>query len=452
MTDTPSGAYTDDTDQAATPFPSAGAAWYAVGVLLVAYTNSFIDRTILALLVPPIQADLGINDTAMSLLHGFAFAIFYTALGVPIARLSDRYARRRIILIGTAFWSVMTMLCGLARNFAQLFLTRVGVGVGEAALSPAAYSMIADLFPKDRLGRALGVYSTGVFFGAGLAFIIGGALVNALAEMPSIALPLLGPVEPWRATFILVGLPGIVIGLLMLTVAEPKRRGVAVSSDNGRFRETLAFMRRNRATLTCHFLGFSALAVIFNGFIAWSPTFFVRAFGYAPGDAGIALGWLILLAGPAGIITGGMLSDTFMRRGHTDGAMRAGMIGGVGLIVPAGLATLMPSPQLALGLFAVLFFFSSFPYGAAAAALQIITPNRMRAQLSALYLLVLNLIGIGLGPTVIAATSDYLLGGPQKLGLSMAIIGGVMAPAGAALLFFGLKPFRISAAEDPETT
>ena len=153
------------------PYPSGRVAWYAVSVLLIAYTIAFIDRTILSLLVGPIQADLGIGDTAMGLLHGIAFALFYCLLGLPIAWLSDRYSRRWIIAVGMALWSFMTALCGFAQSFVQLFLARMGVGVGEATLSPAAYSMIADLFPSNRLGRAMGVYSSGVFFGAGIAFL-----------------------------------------------------------------------------------------------------------------------------------------------------------------------------------------------------------------------------------------------------------------------------------------
>ncbi len=429
------------------PYPSGRIAWYAVFILLIAYTNSFIDRTILALLVGPIQAELNINDTQMSLLHGLAFAIFYTALGVPIARLSDRHSRRWIIVIGTSFWSVMTTLCGFARSYAELFLARVGVGIGEASLSPAAFSMIADLFPKDRLGRALGIYSTGVFFGAGLAFLIGGWLVGTLEETESVALPIFGEMAPWRATFVLVGLPGILIGLSMLTVAEPVRRGVSGLSEKGRFKDTLAFIGRHRAAILYHFMGFSLLAVIFNGFIAWAPAFFVREFDFSRGEAGISLGWLILIFGPTGIVLGGILADWLSRKGRSDGTMIAGLVGGIGLIIPAALSTVAPNAALALVGFGAIFFFASFPYGAAAAALQIITPNRMRAQISALYLLSINLIGLGLGPTVIAVTSDFVLPGEQTLGLAMAITGGVVGVLGSLCLFLGLKPFRISAAQ-----
>lgn len=427
-------------------YPRPAVAWYAVAVLLVAYTNSFIDRTIIALLVQPIQRDLGIGDTALSLLHGFAFAIFYTTLGLPIARLSDRHSRRWIIVTGTIVWSVMTAACGLSQKYWQLFLARVGVGVGEASLSPAAYSMIADLFPRERLGRALGVYSTGVFLGAGLAFIIGGLVVKLVTTAQVVSLPLFGEVRPWQATFIVVGLPGVLIGLLVLTFAEPVRRGVAAPVQPGRmFSDLLAFIGAHRRTFAAHFAGFSLAAVIFNGFVAWAPAQWMRDFDLGPGQVGVRLGLIIVLFGPAGIVCGGLLSDWYTRRGRLDGTMRAGLVGVTGLVLPAVLAPIMPTMTLTLVAYAAFFFFASFPYGAAAAALQVITPNRLRAQVSALYLLILNLVGIGLGPTLMAAIGEYLLGGPQHLGRAMAVTAAVVTPLAALALYRGLAPFRESA-------
>lgn len=427
-------------------YPAPAVAWYAVIVLLIAYTNSFIDRTIIALLVQPIQRDLGIGDTELSLLHGVAFAIFYTTLGLPIARLSDRHSRRWIVVAGTIIWSVMTVFCGMAQKYWQLFLARVGVGVGEASLSPAAYSMIADLFPRERLGRALGVYSTGVFLGAGLAFIIGGLVVKMVTVADTVWLPLFGEIRPWQATFILVGLPGILIGLLVLTFPEPARHGVAAAIPRGRpFADVFTFIGAHRRTFIAHFLGFSLAAVVFNGFVAWAPTQWIRDFGLAPGQVGIRLGLIILVFGPAGIVCGGLLSDWYTRHGRLDGTMRAGLVGVVGLVLPAVLAPIMPTLGLTLVAYALFFFFSSFPYGAAAAALQVVTPNRLRAQVSALYLLCLNLIGIGFGPTIMAAIGEHLLGGPQHLGRAMAITAGIVTPVAAFALYRGLAPFRESA-------
>ena len=206
--------------------PSSLSAWYAVIVLLLAYVLSFVDRIIMSLLVIPIQKDLGISDTQMGLLMGLAFAIFYTVVGIPIARLSDAKSRKIIVSIGIFLWSIMTAVCGLARSFIELFLARVGVGVGEATLSPAAYSMIADYFPEEKLGKAIAVYQSGALFGSGIAFIIGGAIVGLIVNSNATSLPFLGELQPWQLAFIIVGLPGVLMALVMLTVKEPKRTGI----------------------------------------------------------------------------------------------------------------------------------------------------------------------------------------------------------------------------------
>ena len=179
-------------------YPNPVFAWYVVVVLFLAYTLSFVERQIMSLLIGPIKRDLMISDTQISLLHGFAFAIFYTILGIPLGRLADRKNRTIIISVGIFLWSFMTALCGLARSFWSLFMTRIGVGVGEATLSPAAYSMISDYFPKEKRGLAISLYSMGVFFGAGMAYILGGLVVKLASQAGITTLPVLGQVRPWQ--------------------------------------------------------------------------------------------------------------------------------------------------------------------------------------------------------------------------------------------------------------
>ena len=199
---------------------------------MLAYTNSFIDRQILTLLVEPIREDLGITDTQISLLAGLAFSVFYTVMGLPLARLADQSNRKRIITFGITGWSFMTAMCGAAQNFWQLFLARIGVGVGEATLSPAAFSIISDYFPKDRIARAFSVYSMGVYFGVGLAMMIGGLVIQAVSNAPPVDLPAIGRVRSWQLTFFIVGMLGLPILLLLFTIREPLRRGTAKASSN----------------------------------------------------------------------------------------------------------------------------------------------------------------------------------------------------------------------------
>ena len=259
---------------------------------MLAQVVSFIDRQVITLLVQPIRADLAISDTEMSLLMGFAFVIFYVTMGVPIARLSDRYSRRTIIATGIFLWSLATAACGLARNFWQLFLARIGVGVGEATLTPAAYSMIADYFPKETLGRAIGLYAVGVYLGAGLALVLGGAAIRAISASGPLDLPVVGTLAPWQLTFMVVAIPGLLIVLLMMfTVREPVRRNLAETREKSiPVREVAEFMWLNRGTFGSIFWGYATGGMAFYGFIFWVPEFIRRSHGWDISDAGIVFG------------------------------------------------------------------------------------------------------------------------------------------------------------------
>ncbi len=247
--------------------------WYVVGILTLAYISSFIDRQILSLLVEPIKRDLKITDTQISLLMGLSFGIFYTLLGIPIARLADLKSRKHIVAWGIGLWSLMTAICGMAGNFTQLFLARMGVGVGEAALSPAAYSMIADLFPKRKLAMANSVYNMGIFIGAGLAFLIGGLVVNMVKVEEMWQVPLIGEIYPWQLVFFFVGLPGLLIVFLMSRIKEPVRQGVV--TDKASLSQTWAFILKNANTYININLGLGFLTLVNYANAAWIPSFFV---------------------------------------------------------------------------------------------------------------------------------------------------------------------------------
>lgn len=432
-------------DQAAPPWPSAAVSWYGVFVLTMVYILSFIDRTILSLLVGPIRADLGLSDTQISLLHGFAFAIFYTTLGIPIALIADRRNRRNIIALGVAFWSLATAACGLARSFWHLFLARVGVGVGEAALSPLAYSLIADAFPPHRLSRAVSVYTVGAFAGSGLAFLIGGAVISGVASAGTTTLPFFGELKSWQLVFVLVGLPGIPMALWMLTVREPpRRRPVSDSSLGSALRENLGYMRVHWQAYTAHFAGFSLIGLVFNAAAAWLPAYLMRLHGLTPGGAGFWLGSILLVAGVAGVMSGGWFADRMAARGRSDATMRVGIIAAIGALPFAAVATLQGSLSMSLVLITGFIYFTTLPYGAAAAALQLITPGRMRATASAIYLCILNLAGIGVGSALVALATDRIFGNDLAVGKSLALVGVIGTPLAAIVIAWGLPHFRRS--------
>ncbi len=428
------------------PYPRPAYAWYVVGVLMVAYTFSFIDRQILSLLSTEVIRDLQLTDSEFGLLAGLAFALFYTLLGVPIGIAADRYSRRGIIMTGIAVWSLMTAACGFTRNFFELFLTRMGVGVGEAALSPPAYSMITDYFPPKTLGVALGTYGMGIYIGSGLAFIVGGAVVGAVSGQ-MVPMPLVGEMKGWQATFIIVGLPGLLVALMMLTVREPYRRGVQRSGADGAvvsvpFSEVLVFVRKRWRTYGAHFLGFAPLSLIGYGSAVWTPAFFYRTFDQSPADVGLIFGLAVLIMGPLGIVAGGALADRWRRNGITDCYLRAGALAAL-ILIPVNVATpLMPAPEYAYILLFPGAFLGAMPFGVAPAAIQAITPNQMRAQVSAIYLFTVNMIGLGLGPWLIGWMTDSVFGDPQDLKYSLAIAGGFTGIWAVLVLRSGFAPFR----------
>jgi MFS family permease len=432
----------------AAPAPPSGAyAWYVVAVLLAAYTLSFIDRMILSLLVGPIRADLGISDTQMSLLRGCAFASFYTVLGVQLGWVADPGSRLCLMTAGVAAWSLMTAACALTRNYAGLFLARIGVGVGEAALSPAAYSLLGDYFPREKLGRAMAVYSIGVPLGSGIALVAGSLIVRFVTEGPPVAAPLLGALEPWRLTFVWVGLPGLLVAaLIALTVREPKRRAAGGHATNLEF---IAFLASRRAALGAHFAGMSLVALVMYGAMAWIPQFLHRTYGMPVPVAGLWFGVATAAGGACGLLLGGWLADRLYRRGYKDAHLRVIRLNAIVLLpLFVGMA-LAPTAGIALALMAAGMLLGTIHGGVAGAGLQVVTPPRLRARTVALYFLVANLVGLGLGPTAIALVTEHVFGSDGALRYGLAVVTGIALPLSALILSLGLRPFAaaVEAAE-----
>ncbi|EZH83544.1 MFS transporter [Ectopseudomonas composti] len=424
-------------------YPSSARAWATVAILMVAYVLSFVDRQILNLLVEPIRRDLAINDTQMSLLMGLSFALFYTVCGIPLGRVADTRSRRGLIAVGILFWSAATAACGMAKMYWQFLLCRIGVGVGEAALSPAAYSLIADSFPAERRATAISVYSMGVYLGSGLAFLVGGLVIQFASAQGDVTLPVLGEVRPWQLIFLILGVAGVLFTLLMLAVKEPARRGagagVAVPlSEVGRY------IRANRRTVLLHNFGFAGLAFAGYGSAAWVPTFYIRTYGWDAGQVGIVYGSIVAVFGCLGIVFGGRLADWMAKRGRSDANMRVGLYAALGALPMVVLFPLMDSVFWASVLMAPTVFCLSMPFGVAPAAIQEIMPNSMRGQASAIYLFVITLIGLGVGPTAVALVTDFVFADDAALRYSLLIVTTLAVLMSIVLLAKGLKPYRES--------
>jgi len=424
-------------------YPSSARAWATVAILMVAYVLSFVDRQILNLLVEPIRRDLAINDTQMSLLMGLSFALFYTVCGIPLGRVADTRSRRGLIAVGILFWSAATAACGMAKMYWQFLLCRIGVGVGEAALSPAAYSLIADSFPAERRATAISVYSMGVYLGSGLAFLVGGLVIQFASAQGDVTLPVLGEVRPWQLIFLILGVAGVLFTLLMLAVKEPARRGagagVAVPlSEVGRY------IRANRRTVLLHNFGFAGLAFAGYGSAAWVPTFYIRTYGWDAGQVGIVYGCIVAVFGCLGIVFGGRLADWMAKRGRSDANMRVGLYAAIGALPLVLLFPLMDTAFWASLLLAPAVFCLSMPFGVAPAAIQEIMPNSMRGQASAIYLFVITLIGLGVGPTAVALVTDFVFADDNALRYSLLIVTTLAVLMSIILLAKSLKPYRES--------
>ncbi len=433
-------------------YPAPRYAWYVVALLTLAYVFSFIDRQILNLLVGPIQRDLGIGEKQMSLLMGASFAVFYTFCGIPLGRLADTWSRRWLVVLGIAFWSLMTAVCGLAGTFWQLAVSRMGVGVGEASLSPSAYFLIADYFPPARRSTALGVYGMGIYIGSGLALILGGLVVKFAAAQENAVLPLVGTVRSWQVVFFVVGLPGLLVALLMLTIREPARQGTQKKSAAGvppgvevpPLREVWAYMSGNRGTFTCLYVGVAMAALGIYGAMAWIPTFFIRHYGWTAGNTGLVFGLIVGISGTAGMAMSGRMADWLHGRGKSDANLRVAFFSVIAWLPFGALYPIVPSAWWAAALLAPVIFFGSMPIGLAPAAIQQLMPNTMRGQASALYLFVVNLIGMGLGPTLVATLTQDVFQDKNAVHLSLLVAGLFAQVCAALLLWRGLKHYRRS--------
>jgi MFS family permease len=446
------------TGTTASSWPSPLRAWYAVGVFTLVTIMAFVDRQIMVLLVDPIKADLGISDTKMSFLLGFAFVMFYAFLSLPIARLADTRSRRAIIAVGVTLWSIMTAACGLAQNYWQLFLARMGVGSGEACNGPATFSLIADSFPPEKLAKATAVISSGFFIGNGVALIVGGAIIAKITAMPNFVLPVIGEIRPWQATFLVVGLPGVFLALLVRTVQEPKRRGVIkLRQGGGRgrpealpLREIIKWLRGDWKTYAPMYGGMALRAMYGLGAAVWVPVFFTRTYDWSIAQVGLAVGLVQLIIAPIGLVSGGHLAEWLARRGYDDANMRVTLISTLTTVPTSILFPLMPNGYWSIGLYALNNFLVSLSPGPQNAALQTVTPNQIRAQATALYLFLFNLIGFGVGPLTVALYTDYLFRSEAMLRYSLSLNFAVLAPLACLVFWYVLKPYRLSVARARE--
>jgi MFS family permease len=425
--------------------------WLAVGLLFLAQALSHLDRFLPSLLIGPIKADLELNDFEVGLLLGPAFAVFYCTMALPAGYLADRYSRRKLLAGAIAIWCVMTMLAGLADSFGLLLLSRLGVGLGEAALTPCALSLISDWFDRSRRPRAVALMMAGTTFGSAMAFLGGGPLVAYIVTLPPLTLPLVGTVEHWQSVFLLAGPPGLLLAAAMLTVPEPPRTeriGAAIGEDAAHhipLGAALRFMAsRWRAFLPLVVGNAGSLSI--GTLSLWNTALFERSFGWDVRRFGVTAGLIYLGVGLVGYPLAGWLASRQLKAGRADGTLRVFLLG-ISIVVPATIFyPLAPSGGWAAVGFAFFMLGQCLCGTAGPSSLTLLTSSDVRSTVTAVYFMILSLVSLVIGPLPVGLLVDAF-GDPASLGRAMAIEAAVIGVPAIVVLVLGFPAFRRGVAE-----
>lgn len=421
-------------------YPSAGTAWYGLGCLLLCYFMFFVDRNILTLLVGPVRHDLGINDSQMGILNGYSFSVFNGLMIIPFGWYCDRKTRRNVLIFGIALWALSTIASGFTTTFTQLVVTRMGLGIGEAALSPAAFSLISDYFPKARRGAAVGVYGIGGFGGIGLSYLIGGAVLATFRGVDRVELPLVGATSVWHAAFIVVGFVTLLLALLLTTIREPPRLAShpqAIAAD-GPF---MAHLKQHWGAFALVMIAYICLGILAIGWFAWLPSYFIRVFKMPPIQAGVQVGWVTTVAGVTGAVAGGYIADWMMRRGLRGGKVPTLLIMFLAWIPCALGMYFATSIGMALFWTFVFTFADGIGFMQYGNVMQEMFPASMRARSIAAWGVCSTIFTYGIGPFMFGASLDLVFHGDAGLQSALGLVSLPIIAVGLGCAWFARKPY-----------
>lgn len=418
-------------------YPPRRQGWWAVAIFAVAAVLSYTDRQILALLVDPIRGDLHISDTQLSILQGAAFAVLYSFIGLPLGRIADIVPRRMLLVFAVVMWSLGTILCGLSHSFVELFAARLLVGVGEAALAPAAMSLIGDYFPPAVRATPTGVFLTGMVIGGGSAIAIGGFLLSAAQHAVFAAVPFIGALPPWRSVMVILGIGGLVLAPAFFTLREPGIRKFSLRVIGARLLSLADLFRAFRGQYGILLPLYGAMAIgsiVDYAILSWTPALLARRFALTPGEIGAGLGSVAIAAGLLGTPLGGAVADLVAKRfGPLSRVKLCGVVIIAGFVAaPIGLLA-TPAATLA-SVFAWILISSIVGTIGIATTLDLL-PHESRGLGTATIAFCNTIVGLGLGPTLVAMASDYIYQSPSAVGLAMTT---VIAPSVLActILFY----------------
>ncbi len=433
------------------PQRSTRYAWYVAGLLTLTQIISYVDRFLPSLLVIPIKRDLDLSDFQIGLLLGPAFILFYITLGIPLGWFADRASRRAILAAGIAIWCSLTAAGAVATSFIPLFMTRLGVGIGEAAVAPVSISLISDYFTRERRAQAISLFMAGAFLGAGSSFLFLGPLVHYIEGLPPVALPLVGHLQSWRLCFLIVGAPGLILTTMMLTVREPKRRdlvamqGSAVTESTPSFGNAFGYIGRRWRAFGTLFVA-SACNLTMGVLALWNVALFKRTWNWNVAEVGLAVGSLLLTAGPLGTLLGAFLIGRDTAAGRRDGTLRALFLGLL-IGVPAyTVFPLMPSAMLGLVALFVALIGQSMATAAGPATLVMLAPGQIRAQATAIYYMVISVIAQLVGPPLVGLITDSF-GSPAALRYAISMVTIAVGIPSIVIVLLGFAAYRQSVVE-----
>lgn len=421
-------------------YPEPFTGWLTVAVLFVLYILSLTDRYIIALMVEPIKASLGVSDFQMSLLQGPAFALLFCLCAIPAGIALDRFSRRGVLFVSVLVWSLAAAACGLATSFAALFVSRAVVGAGESGFGTGSYSIIGDSFPPQRVGLAMSVFVMGGVMGAGIVFLLGGPLVAAVMSAGALTLPMLGVLEPWQQVFLFTGLPGIAMAFMVFWFREPPRRARAAAASLG-YSEAVKFLKQRRGLFGSIFFGFGAAYAVTIGFQLWAPSYFMRSHGWEPARVGVVLG-LIQMGAACSLPLHGWVVDRLFRRGRRDAHLYWCSLTALAAAPCGIIAFLSDSAWVACAGLAGYMTLIMSTASMGPAVVQVVTPQALRGRVSALYVLVTGLIGMALGPTLVGWITDHLLGDEMKVGQSLVMTVLLVLLPASAIFAAGRRSMR----------
>jgi MFS family permease len=420
-------------------FGSPRYAWFVVFVLCALQLSSNMDRQVISLVVEPLRRDFALDDIQIGLLQGLAFALFYALAAIPIGWAADRWRRNRIIFWGATIWTISTVACMVAPDYPALFVARMLVGLGEAALVPAAFSMLGDYFPRSRVSGAVSVVTGASFFGAGCALAFGGLFLAQLPQAGMVTLPWLGAVHGWQLAFGLVGIPGLVLLPFAAAMREPPRRAPEGPVESASLGEVLRFLVRERRFYGPLMFGMVMMAAYQYGVTAWVIAFFMRIHAWSTAEIGLLYGLSFIIVGTAASLFGGWWCNRLVAAGRRDATFVIPLIAGLVALPLTLVFALNGDARVSAVLLVVQTFFGVISFGPGMSTYQLFAPNRMRAQLTALHVLCSTLIGGGLGPWLTAWFTERVFGDPKALPRAMALAAVVVLVPALASLFAGRR-------------